>query len=34
MQVVKDMILEELEAASTVEDPLLVAFVKGEQACL
>ena len=28
---VKDMTLEELEAATTVEDALLVAFVKGEQ---
>ena len=31
MQVVKDMAFEELDAASAAEDPLLVAFVKGEQ---
>ncbi len=30
MQVVKDMTFEELDAASSAEDPLLVAFVKGE----
>lgn len=30
MQVIKDMTFEELDAASTAEDPLLVAFVKGE----
>lgn len=30
---VKAMTLEELEAATTAEDALLVAFVKGEQCC-